>query len=203
MQLLDVALKLSYICEHDSWITALPTTQLSLSFMYPSYLILSYHPRHLQIPVESQCREPRSPPSNLRCALQRHQGYRRIHPGQYGHLSEMMGEWMGIAIYIYISTYNIHINIHIWVYLLRWICGEIIAWVLPKQNVAVDIVNVNILIKVPPWNSDFQWFSLIFTGLGQAPIVANQNFQRHGKHDLSRLIFRKDSLIIMNHHKGF
>ena len=106
---------------------------------------------------------------------------------------------------IYISTYNIHIhiNIHIWVYLLRWICGEIIAWVLPKQNVAVDIVNVNILIKVPPWNSDFQWFSLIFTGLGQAPIVANQNFQRHGKHDLSRLIFRKDSLIIMNHHKGF
>ena len=120
MQLLDVAPQI--VLHMRTWFLNLLVSPLRNCHCHScilSYLILSYHPRHLQIPVES-----RSPPSNLRCALQRHQGYRRIHPGQYGHLSEMMGGWMEIAIYI--STYNKHIYIHMWVYLLRWICGEII-----------------------------------------------------------------------------
>ena len=66
-----------------------------------------------------------------------------------------------IYIYIYISTYNIHIYMHTHLGLsftvnLWWNYSLGAA----QTNVAVDIVNVNIFIKVPSWNSDFQWFSL-------------------------------------------
>lgn len=172
MQLLDVALKLSYICEHDAWITGFRTTQLSLSFMYPSYLILSYHPRHLQ---NSRWKSvPRIKESTFKSAM------RAAAPSGISKNSSWpiwAFEWNDgrmdghCNIYLHI----IYIHTHLGLSLLKWICGEIIAWVLPPANVAVDSVNVNILIKVPSWNSAFQWFSLCHR-VGAGPNCSKPKF---------------------------